>query len=255
MIDIHCHILPEIDDGARTLEESIALGELLIREGVTTVVATPHVFDSRYPTPSSDQIISRLTQVREELRGRLNVVCGAEVRLVPEVTTVLDRKEIFINMSRHMLIEFPSGLMPHGIENLLFELTASGVWPIIAHPERNRGFLADPERLSAFVGLGCYAQLDAPCLLKKGEVRRVALRWIDAGLIHVVASDAHRCHWRPPRLADAYREVENACGAEVARALFVDNPQAVVDGRPLPFAPEVKPLNKSVFSWWQGLWR
>lgn len=255
MIDIHCHVLPDLDDGPRSLEESLALGALLIREGVTTVAATPHVFDVRYPTPSPDHIMTRLTRVREGLEGRLNVVCGAEVRLVPDILTVLDRREIFINMSQYVLIEFPGGLIPHGIERLLFELISSGVKPIITHPERSGGFLSDPERLGIFIGMGCYAQLDAPSLLDKGEARRVALRWIDAGLIHVVASDAHRCQWRPPRLAAAYLEVEKQWGADVARALFVDNPRAVVDGEPLPFAPEVKQLNRSVFSWWQGLWR
>ncbi|MBI3952215.1 MAG: protein tyrosine phosphatase [Acidobacteria bacterium] len=255
MIDIHCHILPSIDDGARTLEESLALAELLINEGVTTVVATPHVFDLRFPTPTRDQILDRLTQVQEGLAGRLNVVCGAEVRLVPEVVAVLDRKEIFINTSPYMLVEFPSGLIPHGIEHLLFELTSSGVRPIIAHPERNSGFLSDSARLSAFVAMGCYAQLDAPCLLRKNETRRVALRWIETGLIHFVASDSHRCQWRPPQLAEARLEVEKECGADVTRALFVENPQAAVEGEPLPFAPEVKPQSKSVFSWWQGLWR
>jgi protein-tyrosine phosphatase len=255
MIDIHCHILPELDDGARTLEESLALAELLIREGVTTVVATPHIFDLRYPTPTSEQIRDRLTQVRSQLDSRVQVVCGAEVRLVPEVTTVLHRPDLFINMGPYMLIEFPSGLIPHGIERLLFELTSSGVRPIIAHPERNRGFLANADRLGAFIGMGCYAQLDAPCLLKKDEIRRIALRWIEAGLIHVVASDSHRCHWRPPQLAGSYLEVEKHCGADVARALFVDNPQAVVEGEPLPFAPEIRSLNKSVVGWWHGLWR
>jgi protein-tyrosine phosphatase len=255
MIDIHCHILPDIDDGARTLEESVALGELLIREGVTTVVATPHVFDLRYPTPSRDQILSRLAQVKEVLAGRLNVVCGAEVRIVPEALTVLDRKEIFINAGQYMLIEFPSGLIAHGIENLLFELTSSGVRPIIAHPERHRGFLSDSERLNSFVDMGCYAQLDAPCLLKKDEARRVAWRWLEAGLIHFVASDSHRCDWRSPQLAEPYREVEKQFGTDVARSLFVDNPQAVVDGEPLPFTPDIRPLNKSMFGWWQGLWR
>ncbi len=255
MIDIHCHILPQIDDGARSLEESVALGEMLIQEGVTTVVATPHVFDLRYPTPTTDQILSRVDQVKQALAGRLNVVCGAEVRVVPEVTTVLDRKEIFINAGPYMLIEFPSGMIPHGAENLLFELMASGVRPIIAHPERNRGFLGDPERLHAFVHMGCYAQLTAPCLLTKDEARRSAWRWIEAGLIHMVASDSHQCKWRPPMLAEPYREVEKRCGPDVAQALFVENPRAVVEGEPLPYAPEIRSLAKPKSNWWQGLWR
>lgn len=255
MIDLHCHILPELDDGARTLEESLVLAEMLVQEGVTTVVATPHVFDLRYPTPTPDQIQDRLIQLQRHLDGRLRVVGGAEVRLVPELMTVLHRQDLYINGGSYMLIEFPDDLIPPGIERLVFRLTSAGIRPIIAHPERHRGFLADAGRLKAFINLGCYAQLDAPCLLRKDEIRRTALRWIDSGLIHVVASDAHRRHWRPPRLTEPYREVEKHRGADMARALFVDNPQAVVEGVPLPFVPELRSSSRSVISWWQRLQR
>ncbi|RMG54795.1 MAG: tyrosine protein phosphatase [Acidobacteria bacterium] len=254
MIDIHCHILPGLDDGVRTLDESRALGELLVDQGVTTVVATPHVFDIRYRTPSGDEIMNRWLRVKEALDGRLNIVCGAEVRLVPEIMTVLDRREIFINGGRYLLIEFPGELIPHGTENLLFELMSLGVRPIIAHPERHPRLLADPDRLAGFVRMGCYAQLDAPCLLGKRERRRVVLGWIRAGLIHCVASDAHRPRWRPPKLIAAYQEVEKACGPEIARALFIENPQAIVQDEELPFAPAVEPARKLVGGWWRRWW-
>lgn len=254
MIDIHCHILPGIDDGTRSFDEAVALGEQLIREGVSTVVATPHVFHLRYMTPTSEQILSRLTRLNEAFAGRLRIVCGAEVHVVPEVVSVLHRREILINGGPYMLIEFPSGTVPHGAENLLFELLASGVRPIIAHPERNRVLVGDPQRLCTFVQMGCYAQLTAPYLLANNGARRLALRWIESGLIHFIASDAHRCDWRAPRLAEPYRVLEKECGAAVAHALFVSNPQAVIQGEALPFAPEVRVFNKTKSNWWWGLW-
>lgn len=254
MIDIHCHILPGIDDGARSFDEAVALGELLIKEGVSTVVATPHVFHLRYATPTSEQMLSRLTWLNEAFAGRLRVVCGAEVCAVPEALSVLRRPELLINGGPYMLVEFPSEIVPHGAENLLFELIASGVRPIIAHPERNRVLVNDPERLRTFVHMGCYAQLTAPYLLANNSARRLALRWIESGFIHFVASDSHRSDWRAPRLAAPYQVVERECGAAVAHALFVANPQAVIRGETLPFAPELRVFNKTKSSWWRSLW-
>lgn len=252
MIDIHNHILPEIDDGPRTWEESLALCELFIQEGVTTVVATPHIFDVRYPNPNSEQILDALTHLRERLSGRLQIVCGAEVRLVPEVTTILGRKELFINHGPYLLVELPSKIIPHGIEHLIFSLTSSGIKPIIAHPERNLVFLEHEERLRQLLGMGCSAHLDAPALLnEKTPVFKTALRWIKAGLIHCVASDAHRPDWRPPQLAAARARVKQEYGDRVAQALFVENPQAILRGDELPPILPLAAEKESLLGWMQ----
>lgn len=252
MIDIHNHILPQIDDGPRTWEEAVALCELFIQEGVTTVVATPHVFDVRYPNPTTDQILESLVRLKKQFDGRLQIVGGAEVRLVPEVTTILERKELFINRQQYLLVELPSMIIPRGIEHLIFSLTSLGARPIIAHPERTQGFLENPERLRELIRMGCYAHLDAPALLnRKSSLRKTALEWIEIGLVHFVASDAHRPDWRPPRLAAAYAEVERECGPSVAQALFVENPQAILQGEDLPFALELNSKKKSLLGWIQ----
>jgi len=166
------------------------------------------------------------------------------------VTTILERKELFINRKRYLLVEMPGGMIPPGIERLVFDLMSSGVRLIIAHPERSRRFLDNSKRLREFIRMGCYAHVDAPSLLnKKSSARKMSLRWIEAGLIHFVASDAHRPDWRPPRLAAAYAQVEQECGTQVARALFVENPRAILQGEDIPFAPELKPEKRSFFRW------
>ncbi len=256
MIDIHCHILPAIDDGPKSIEESVRLLEMSRAEGVTTAVATPHIFDHRYPNPTTAQIEERLALVREAVNGAVDVVCGAEVRLTPEILGVLDRSELFINRGRYMLIELPATLIPVGAENLLFGLTSAGVKPIIVHPERNRALLKHPERLVEFVRMGCAGQLDAPCLTgsQGSEARKNALNWISQGLIHFVASDAHRPSWRAPILAEPYQEVRRELGEEIAQGLFVDNPGAAVRNEELRYCPELSPTRAKAV-WLRGLFR
>ncbi len=254
MIDIHCHVLPAIDDGPKTLEQSLALLDLLKREGVTTVVATPHVFDPRYPSPTGAQIEERLSLLHENYSGPIEIVGGAEVKLIPEVLTSLERQELFINRSRYMLLEFPSHIIPLGVENLFFELASSGVRPVIAHPERQRTLLAQPKRLLEFVRMGCLGQLDAPCLTgsQGGDLRKTALRWITEGLVHFVASDSHRPNWRAPILAEPYEVVRKELGGEIAQAIFHDNPQAAVKDEELPYTPELKSSSGRA-RWFQSL--
>jgi protein-tyrosine phosphatase len=251
MIDLHCHILPGVDDGPKTLDESLTLCELLINEGVTTVVTTPHLFHLRFEDPTSEKVNQLVKTLNRELGGRLQVVAGAEVRLVPEVVEEIDQSSavtgrnptptdngrrttdhcLFLNGSHYILVEFPHDLVPYGIENLIFELTSRGVKPIIAHPERTRVFTDQPERLAELIRLGAYGQVDAPFLAGDhgSKSKKTALRWISQGYVHFVASDAHSCHRRPPRLQKAFAEVQKEYGLDVARSLFVENPKAVVN--------------------------
>lgn len=243
MIDIHCHILPELDDGPRSLEESIRLIDLLEKEGVRLAVATPHLFDHRYTNPTAEQIRDRLMEVRTAVTGPVEIVSGAEVRLTPELLGMLDRTEMYINGGNYLLIELPSTVVPPGTENLLFGLTSAGVKPIIAHPERNRVLFTQPERLREFVRMGCMGQLDAPCLMgsRGSGFRKMVLRWIADGLIHFVASDAHRPDWRAPLLAAPYEVIRNELGEDIARAVMIDNPRSAVENRELAYCPEIKP--------------
>jgi len=188
MIDLHCHVLPGVDDGPETWEEALALGARLADEGVTLAVATPHFFWARSPNPDPMVIRAHLARLNQALQGRLRLL-----------------------------------------------LLTVGVRPVLAHPERNSAIRRRPERLRHFVEQGCYVQVDAPSLLGDHgqEARRAALRWIEAELVHVVASDAHGLRARPPKLRRAWEDVVRAYGEAVARALFIENPKAIVEGRDL----------------------
>jgi protein-tyrosine phosphatase len=246
MIDLHCHILPGIDDGPKTLADAHALGERLLAEGVTTVVATPHRLHLRFPDPPVETLRTLLERLRQDLGGRLRLCPGAEVRLVPEVTHLLDHRDLFLNGSRYLLVEFPHDFLPPRIEYLVFDLTSRGVIPLIAHPERNRAFIEHPERLAELIRLGCYAQSDAPSFVGDygRRIKKTVLQWIERGLVHILASDAHGATARPPKLAQAIAHIEKTFGSDVARALVWDNPLAVIDDREIPFVFEV-PVVKS----------
>jgi len=283
MIDLHCHILPGIDDGPKTLDEALSLCELLLSEGVEIAVTTPHFFHHRFPNPTGERINSLLEAVKQGLSGRLRIASGAEVMVVPELKEVASRSSLvaketivrhpsrvasekaltrdpsssqrpeahdrilFLNSSHYMLVEFPYNFVPHGVENLFFELMLSGVKLFIAHPERNEVLATQPEKLAELVRLGCYSQVDAPSVAGDtgNHIKKTVLRWIGIGLVHCVASDAHNCNVRPPRLQRAYAEVQKAYGEDVAHALFIENPRAVLNDQELPFVPELSLVRES----------
>jgi protein-tyrosine phosphatase len=244
VIDLHCHLLPGVDDGPRTWDEALALGVRLAEEGVTLVVATPHVFLERYPNPEPERIRASVEQLNRALAGRLRVVSGAEVRIVPELRAWAARlrpswtegdRALLLNGAPYVLLEFPPEIIPPGVERLFFDLLTAGVRPILAHPERNAMVRRRPEQLRRFVESGCVVQVDAPSLVGDHgrEAQRVAAEWIAAGWVHVVASDAHGLRTRPPKLRRAWESIARTCGEAVARTVFVENPKAIVEGADL----------------------
>jgi protein-tyrosine phosphatase len=242
MIDLHCHILPGLDDGPSTIEESIAMAESAIADGITHVVATPHS-NSRYFFD-----FSHVRQLRDELQtrigGRLNIATGCDFHLNPENLESL-RKEprhFCINQGDFLLVEFNEFSIPPAMDQALHEIQLAGVQPVITHPERNGILRAHPERLKKWVRQGCFAQVTGGALTGGfgAGAQQGALRWIGEGLIHFVASDAHSTRSRPLRLQSAYNVVVDRFGQEKARALFHDNPLAAFEGRELPHVPEVE---------------
>jgi len=242
MVDLHCHILPGLDDGAANMEESMAMAESAIADGITHVVATPH---------SSNKYFFDFAQVRElrdelqaQLGDRLTIATGCDFHLNPENLEALrqEARRFCINQRDFLLLEFNEFSIPPSMDQTLHAIQLAGVQPVITHPERNRILRARPERLKKWVRLGCFAQVTGGALTGGfgAGAQQDALRWIGEGLIHFVASDAHNTRTRLLRLEPAYHVVEHQFGQEKARALFQDNPLAALEGRQLPYVPELE---------------
>lgn len=241
MIDVHCHILPGIDDGPDTMEESLRMAEAAISDGITHVVATPHA--------SSDFGFdySRVRQLRDQLQAevgdRLKLATGCDFHVSPENLNALhsDRARFCINQRNCLLVEFNEYSIPNSMDQTLHEMQLQGICPIITHPERNRILCSHPERLANWARLGCGVQITGGSLtgMFGGTARERAMSWIGRGMVHIVASDAHNTTRRPLQLRPAYNAVAENFGRQVAEALFVENPLAAFEGRQLPYVPEI----------------
>jgi protein-tyrosine phosphatase len=241
MVDVHCHILPGLDDGATDIQESLAMAQAAIEEGVTHIVGTPHS-SSEYRFN-----YARVRQLRDQLQrlvgNRLEFATGCDFHINLENLEALrvDAPRFCINQRSYLLVEFSEFSIPPTMNHTLHEMQLMGLRPVITHPERNAILQGQPGRLAAWVQLGCFVQVTAGALTGAfgNKSRDDAMRWIGEGLVHIVASDAHNMSWRPLRLQPAYEVVREKFGEEKARALFVDNPLAVFEGRELPHVPEI----------------
>lgn len=247
MVDIHCHILHGLDDGPEAIEESLAMAESAIADGITHVVATPH---------SSNEFVfnyRRVRQVRDELQAqigdRLTLATGCDFHVNPENVGALraDAARFCLNQRGYLLVEFSEFSIPPSTDQTLHEMRLMDVRPVITHPERNAILHASPGRLADWVHLGCYVQVTAGSITGTFGTRpqEDALRWIEEGVVHFVASDAHNMRRRPLKLRPAYDVVRRRFGEDKARALFVENPMAAFEGRDLPHVPDIAEAEKT----------
>ena len=241
MVDIHCHILFGLDDGARTIEDALAMAEDAIADGITHVVGTPH--------SSSEHKFdyAKVRGVRDELSekvgDRLALATGCDFHLNLENIQAI-RKEAApycINQKDYLLVEFNEFSIPPSLNQTLHELHLQGLRPIVTHPERNGILRVQVDRLRDWVHQGCFVQVTAGSLsgVFGPLAKEKAWEWIEQGLVHFVSSDAHNTTRRPLKLRFAYEAVAARHGEEKAQALFIDNPKAAYEGRPLPYVPEI----------------
>jgi len=246
MIDLHCHLLPGIDDGPESIETSIEMAEAAIADGITHVVATPHASNEYHFD------FARVRRLRDELQAkigdRLHLATGCDFHLSPENLEALraNAAPFCINQRDYLLVEFNEYSIPPAMDQTLHEIQLLGLRPIITHPERNAILRVQAERLARWVRLGCSVQVTAASLTGTfgPGVQKDAWSWMSQGLVHIVASDAHNTSRRPLRLASARAAVREQLGDETARALFVENPKAALEGRELPYVPELPDVRK-----------
>ena len=259
MIDIHSHILPGIDDGPDSMEESIAMARMAEKEGIKSIIATPHSGAGEYRTnpPQVRKAVSELNE-RLELEGvAIQIFPGMEIRVTPRVVDLLLARDLLtLNETPYVLLELHPLQVLAGMENLLHSLIEKGFCPILAHPEKNNAIQGDPTR---FIDMFCrlplgsfLIQITADSLAGDSDLTSLSTAQflLKSRAVHFIASDAHSVAARPPRLKDAVEIATALVGPDLARKLVFDWPLAVLRGEAIaPEAPASTPRPK----WWSFL--
>jgi protein-tyrosine phosphatase len=240
MVDIHCHILPALDDGAVENSVSREMAAMAARDGITHMVATPH---SNYRYRFDPEVNRRKRdELQQEIGGSPQLLLGCDFHLSYENLEAVrtDPERFTINGKQYLLVEFAEMNIPPNMEQVFFNLLGEQLVPIITHPERNPILSEEPELIRKWIGLGCLVQVTAGSLLGRfgKRARHSAQIMLRHHMVHFIASDAHNTTSRPPLLSEARKMIAEEQGEQVAKALSESNPRAVVEGQPLPWFPE-----------------
>ncbi len=242
MIDIHCHILPAMDDGAPDFEATRGMLSIAGEDGITAMVATPHS-DLRYRY-DPERCAHDRARIALECPGAPTVYAGCELHLTPEnLEAVLLRPQLFtINGRNCLLLELPNPVIPTVVESAVQILTDAGICPVIAHPERNYLFHRNLRCAEGLNQLGAFFQVTAQSITGSfgPDAQRTSISLLKRNLVHVIATDAHGIEHRRPLLSPARAEVARQFGDATADLLFVENPRACITGQPLRSAQPKK---------------
>ena len=239
MIDIHCHLLPEIDDGPQSMAEAIILVNYAIKNGIEKAVVTPHIHPGRYEN-DLNSIKTRFKEFKELLTNHgapLEIGMAAEVRICPEILPMILQERIpflgTLDGYRIILLEFPHSQIPPGSDKLVKHLIKQGIKPMIAHPERNKDVMKDLRKITPFVEMGCLLQITAGSVAGKfgDSCYNTARELLIRNWVTVIASDAHNELHRPPDLMQGYKAAEVIMGPDKARELVYDMPLSIVSSQ------------------------
>jgi protein-tyrosine phosphatase len=235
-VDIHCHLTPGIDDGAQSWDETLAMAQMAVADGFSTIIATPHQLGA-FSQNTGDVIRTRVDEVQrflDEQEVPLTVLPGADVRIEPGLVAKLRRGDVLTlgDHRRHVLLELPHELY-FPLEKLIDELQAAGLVGILSHPERNEGILARPAVLRPLVEQGCLMQITADSMVGAfgGRIQKFCDQLVEQRLVHFVSTDAHGVKSRRPVLRPAFDRLIDIAGEEFADAVCCHNPAQVVAGR------------------------
>jgi protein-tyrosine phosphatase len=250
MIDIHHHLLFDLDDGSRSLEMSIDMAAMAVADGITHIACTPHANERFTFSPEINQ--ERLSAIEEALLakniGPLTLGLGCDFHLMYEnvADALLHPTRYTINGKGYLLVEFPEYSISPNTSETLYDLRLSGMTPIITHPERNPILVKQPERMAEWLSTGALIQITAASLHGRfGQQARRGCDWLlERNWVHFIATDAHNLASRPPQMWTAHRTIKEKYGEETAERLCVTNPRAAFEGLPLPPQPELLDLGK-----------
>ncbi len=235
MIDLHSHILPGLDDGARELEETLHMAHLAVQSGVTDMVVTPHCMHGGAP-----EMKSSLTMVRQALKETgipLRLHAGMEIFGTPNTLRLLQEGELVtLNHSVYPLIEFDFVASGERETRILEKLLQAGYVPLVAHPERYEYIQADPGLINRWTQMGCLLQINKGSLLGRFgmQIQELAMAMVDRGFATVVASDAHSAQVRTPWMYDVWELLGRHFSPIASQMLLRDNPWRILNNKPIP---------------------
>lgn len=241
MIDIHSHIVFDVDDGPLTIDESLSLIGESYKQGVRTIVSTSHRRKGMFETPEDD-IANKFLQVKREAEKRypdLTLLYGAELYFTRDILEKLEHQLVpRMNGTRYALIEFSMATPWKEIHTALSQVIMLGITPIVAHIERYEALAFKKDRVQELIDMGCYTQVNSAHVVKAklfGDKLKVfkkrAAYFLDENLVHCVASDMHNLKKRPPYMKEARELVAKEYGRNRARALFESNAQTLIDNQ------------------------
>lgn len=235
LVDLHCHILPGVDDGAKDLPMALNMARAAVEQGISHILLTPHHMDGEYTNHKIDVLrkTSSFQKALDESEIPLIVFPGQEVHLTGDLITALNDDDILFmdEGGKYLLLELPHSGIPEYTEDMIFELQTRGITPVIAHPERNHGFQKDPDRLYDFVTRGCLTQLTCSSYLGVfgDNVEKLTAKIIRSGMGFAFSSDAHNFKGRRFLMREAFNKLEQRAGKDVA-ARFNDDARAILNG-------------------------
>lgn len=234
MIDIHCHILPGIDDGPLEIETSIEMFKIAADDGITHIVATPHFIYNDKPTIKDiNELVTLIEKRIQADKIKVKLLSGADIRLTYELIYGIEKNEIMtINGSRYFLLELPP-LLPPNLDNFFFSIKMNGFIPIITHPERDYNLLSSIDKLKSLKDAGALIQITAMSITGEfgNQIKSFSQMLLKKGMVDFIASDAHNTIHRPPLLSRAYKETSNLLDKNEAKKLFIDNQLAVIENK------------------------
>jgi len=252
MIDTHIHILPNVDDGPKRMSESVEMAKIALEEGITEMIVTPHYKRPKY---MNEKVLDAYEAFKDELilQGlNLKLYMGNEIYLSEEnVKDLMERKAYTLNEGPYILVELPFRHYFPFHDALLHQLQLQGYKVILAHAERYEALLKQPNKIKELVSRNIYIQISGNALLNK-KTRKLSMKWIKAGWVHLISTDAHNVTERKPSIKKAYKSVHDKIGQAVADLIFVDNPKAVINGYDL-LVPSAEYIRiKGFRNWMKG---
>lgn len=260
MIDIHHHLLWGLDDGASSVETSLAMARMAAEDGITHVVCSPHANGQYEYAPSI--VAGKIHELqflleREHIGLKLGRGCDFHLSYENIQEAKADPTRYSINGLGYLLVELPDHGLPRGLTEIFYELHLAGLTPILTHPERNATLQADPGRMVDWLRGGLLVQVTAGSVLGQmgKQAERIAHQLLSDRWVHFLATDAHNTTSRPPKMQEAFDLVAKKYGPDYAHLLCVTNPLCAFMGKPVP--QQMEPLNLyeeyKEKSWWQRM--